>query len=327
MKSNNLNISKKVIILNKRYIIKEPIDEGASSKVYKCIDKDTGIPKAAKIFEKITLNSFEKEVNIMKKISEINSPSLMKHYESGIAFLTQNGGIVQKMYSILELGNHGSLFDAVFKTKNGFSEDVCKYMFSEILKGVEDLHKNGICHRDIKLENMILVGDNYEIKLCDFGFSTIFLDENYNKKKLDEFKGTYPYMAPELLERKKYEGDKIDIFSLGASLFVLLAKKNAFKKATIYNETAEEVNNLYALIKDKKYHSYWEILDNNFGIDSLSDNFKKLFVKMVAYDPKERPTIEQIKQDEWLKDVINATPDQMINLRNKMISEIEIQKT
>ena len=315
------------MILKNRYIIKEPIDEGASSKVYKCIDKETGLPKAAKIFEKITLNSFEKEVNIMKKISEINSPSLVKHYESGIAFLTQNGGIVQKMYSILELGNHGSLFDAVLKTKNGFNEDVCKYMFSEILKGVEDLHKNGICHGDIKLENMILVGDNYEIKLCDFGFSTIFLDENYNKKKLDEFKGTYPYMAPELLERKKYEGDKIDIFSLGASLFVLLAKKNAFKKATIYNETTEEVNNLYALIKDKKYHSYWEILDNNFGIDSLSDNFKKLFVKMVAYEPKERPTIEQIKQDEWLKDVINATPDQMINLRNKMISEIEIQKT
>ena len=81
------------------------------------------------------------------------------------------------------------------------------------------------------------------------------------------------------------------------------------------------------MIKDKKYHLYWEILDNNFGIDSLSGNFKKLFVKMVAYDPKERPTIEQIKQDEWLKDVINATPDQMINLRNKMISEIEIQKT
>ncbi len=47
---------------------------------------------------------------------------------------------------------------------------------------------------------------------------------------------------------------------------------------------------------------------------------------MVAYNQKERPTIEQIKQDEWLKDIINATPDKIMNLRNKMISEIENQK-
>ena len=230
------------------------------------------------------------------------------------------------MYSILEFGEHGSLFDAVLKTKNGFSEDVTKYIFSQILKGVEDLHKNGICHGDIKLENIILFGDNYEIKLCDFGFSKIFLDENYKKKKLDEFKGTSQYAAPELFKGKKYEGDQIDIFSLGASLFVLLTKKNAFKKATKDNNTSELVNILYSLIKHKYYQIYWTILENNYDVKSLSDNFKKLFLKMVAYNPKERPTIEQIKQDEWLKNVINATPEQIMNLKNKMISEIENQQ-
>ena len=326
MESKNQNFSNYDIIFNDKYIIKELIDSGATSKVYKCIDKETGHPRAAKILENISLNSFEHEVNIMKKISEINSPYLMKCYESGISFLTQNGESVKKMYCIFELGNHGSLFDAVLKTQNGFSEDVCKYIFSQILKGVEDLHKNGICHRDIKLENMILIGDNYEIKLCDFGFSTVFLDENYKKKKLDEYKGTPKYMAPEIFEGIKYEGDKIDIFSLGASLFVLLAKKNGFKEATTNQDPTEPINILYTLIKHKYYKIYWKILENNFEVKSLSENFKKLFVKMVAYNPKERPSIEQIKQDEWLKDVINATPEQIINLRKKMISEIEIQK-
>ena len=80
------------------------------------------------------------------------------------------------------------------------------------------------------------------------------------------------------------------------------------------------------MIKHKYYKIYWKILENNFEVKSLSENFKKLFVKMVAYNPKERPSIEQIKQDEWLKDVINATPEQIINLRKKMISDIEIQK-
>ena len=326
MKSKNPNFSKNDIIFNNKYIIKKFIDSGGTSTVYKCIDNETGLPRAAKFFENIPLNSFEREVNIMKKISEINSPSLMKCYESGIAFLTQNGESVKKMYCILEYGEHGSLFDAVLKTKNGFSEDVTKYIFSQILKGVEDLHKNGICHGDIKLENILLFGDNYEIKLCDFGFSKIFLDENNKKKKLDEFKGTSQYAAPELFKGKKYEGDQIDIFSLGASLFVLLTKKNAFKKATKDKNTSELVNILYSLIKHKYYQIYWTILENNYDVKSLSDNFKKLFLKMVAYNPKERPTIEQIKQDEWLKDVINATPEQIMNLKNKMISEIENQQ-
>ena len=141
MKSKNPNFSKDDIIFNNKYIIKKFIDSGGTSTVYKCIDNETGLPRAAKFFENIPLNSFEREVNIMKKISEINSPSLMKCYESGIDFLTQNGESVKKMYCILEYGQHGSLFDAVLKTKNGFSEDVTKYIFSQILKGVEDLHK------------------------------------------------------------------------------------------------------------------------------------------------------------------------------------------
>ena len=214
MISKNPNFSKNDIILNNKYIIKEPIDSGGTSTVYKCIDIETGLPRIAKIFKNIPLNSFEQEVNITKKISEINSSFLMKSYENGISIITQNGESVKKMYSILEFGEHGSLFDAVLKTPNGFSEDVTKYIFSQILKGVEDLHKNGICHRDIKLENIILFGDNYEIKLCDFGFSTIFLDENNKKKNLDDFKGTYLYMAPELFEHKKYKGEDIDIFVL-----------------------------------------------------------------------------------------------------------------
>ena len=45
---------------------------------------------------------------------------------------------------------------------------------------------------------------------------------------------------------------------------------------------------------------------------------------MVAYKPKERPTIGERKKDEWLKDVINATSEQLNYLNNKMINEFEI---
>ena len=87
--------------MKNKYIIKKFIDSGGTSTVYKCIDNETGLPRAAKFFENIPLNSFEREVNIMKKISEINSPSLMKCYESGFSFLTEKGESNIKMYSTL----------------------------------------------------------------------------------------------------------------------------------------------------------------------------------------------------------------------------------
>ena len=46
---------------------------------------------------------------------------------------------------------------------------------------------------------------------------------------------------------------------------------------------------------------------------------------MVAYEPEERPTIEDIKKDEWMQDIMNANPEQLTILKNKMISEMNLQ--
>ena len=316
MKSSSSNSLKEQCLLNKRYVIKGFLVKGASSKVFKCLDTKTGLIKAAKIYLDDKRLEFEKEAKIISIISQLNSPYLIKYYESGIGLLTKNGNNSErKRYAILELGEHGELYEAIEKTKNGFSEDVCKYIFLQILNCVDALHKNGICHRDIKSENMVLCGDNHEIKLCDFGSSIQFLKNN-QKKKLKKPFGTPYYKAPEILENKEYEGDKIDIFSMGALLFVLMTKNFAFVEA--------KSSGLYKFIKDKQYDDYWDTLKSLFNLNIESEKFKNLFLKMVAYNPEERPTIDEIKNDEWLKDVINATPEQLNYLRNKMISEINI---
>ena len=86
----------------------------------------------------------------------------------------------------------------------------------------------------------------------------------------------------------------------------------------------QKSSGLYKFIKDKQYDDYWDTLKSLFNLNIESEKFKNLFLKMVAYNPEERPTIDEIKNDEWLKDVINATPEQLNYLRNKMISEINI---
>ena len=53
-----------------------------------------------------------------------------------------------------------------------------------------------------------------KIKIIDFGFSSI------GKKSVQAFGGTKVYMAPEILERKSYDGSKADIFAIGVLLFI-----------------------------------------------------------------------------------------------------------
>ena len=70
-------------------------------------------------------------------------------------------------------------------------------------------------------------------------------------------------------EGKEYEGDKVDIFSLGALLFVLMTKKFGFLKATIDNISMDYKKILYKLIKTKQYQKYWKILEKKCQINSF----------------------------------------------------------
>ena len=191
------------------------------------------------------------------------------------------------------------------------------------MKTVKALHGKGICHRDIKPENFLLVGDNYEIKLCDFGFAYPFLDKNQNKKKLIKSVGTPYYCAPEILENKFYDPEKVDYFSIGALLFVLMTKKLAFEEARTFEFVQRESQNLYDLIKKKEIDDYWDIIEIIFEIKKLSPEFKELFIKMVAYNPSERPSFEEIMNSKWMKEIKEADENHLNGLREKMIKEIK----
>ena len=82
-------------------------------------------------------------------------------------------------------------------------------------------------------------------------------------------------------------------------------------------------NKIYKIIQTKQYDKYWELLEKYFNIKNLSSKFKNLFLKMVAYNPEERPTIEEIRNDKFMSDIINASEEQLSLLRKKMINEIQ----
>ena len=322
MQASKSNTSNKNI-LAKRYIIQSELGYGLTSQVFKVLDEKTGETRVAKIYKDRESKTFLKETRIFKMIDELNLSGIIKFYEADFNDLTINGHTTKKMYMILEYGSKGCLFDALLNTKCGFTEDVCKFIFLNLINAVDALHQKGICHRDLKTENIVLVGDNYDIKLIDLGFAAKFLDEENKMKKLKKPVGTSYYCAPEILEGKSYDGTKADIFSIGAILFVLMTKNFGFVEAKVNNISSNVRNSLYKLIKTKQHDKYWELLEKYFKIKDLSPSFKSLYLRMVAYNPEERPTIEQIKQDEFIAEIINDNQEKINFLREKMINEIE----
>ena len=322
MQASKENTSIKRILAN-RYTIISELGSGLSSKVFKVLDEKTGETKVAKIYEDNASSTFLKENQIFKMLEELNLSTNIKFYEAEFDDLIIDGNTSKKMYIIQEYGSKGCLFDALINTKTGFTEDVCKYILLNLLNCVDALHKNGISHRDLKTENVVMVGDNYDFKLIDFGFSAKCVDNENKPKKLRKSVGTAYYCAPEILEGKSYDGIKADIFSIGAMLFVLMTKNFGFAEAKVNNISTNIKNLLYKLIKTKRYDRYWELLERHFKIRNLSPKFKNLYLKMVAYNPEERPTIEEIRKDEFLADIVNASEECINSLREKMINEIK----
>ena len=74
----------------------------------------------------------------------------------------------------------------------------------------------------------------------------------------------------------------------------------------------------------KNYVAYWSLfLEQNLD---LSNSFKSLFLKMVAFRPEERPSIDDILNDEWMKEINNLNDEQMNFLENEIIAEFKGRK-
>lgn len=81
-----------------------------------------------------------------------------------------------------------------------------------------------MAHRDLKLDN-ILIEEGKTIKIIDFGFSVL----SNPSQKLKIFCGTPSYMAPELTQKREYDGKAVDMWALGVLLFVLLTGSFPFR--------------------------------------------------------------------------------------------------
>ena len=308
-------------ILDEKYILECEMGDGATSTVYKAKDSLSGKYYAIKLFKNPS-EIFFREVLFNQRIlkSKDNSHFFVKYISSSLnGSLDVDGFKETKCYILYELAPKGDLFKYIDCYGNGFNEKYSKIISYKILKALQALHKLKICHRDIKADN-ILLDEKYNIKIADFGLSG-FTYGNNGKILQKERVGTEQYMAPEVIEKKEYDGEKADIFSTGVLIFNILTGKIPFPIAKVYNE-GSKIKLLYRFIKEKDEKNYWETLKEE-GIDGLSPEFKDLFLKIVAFEPSERPTIKEILNHDWMKEVSNLNEEEFKQYEEDLISELK----
>ncbi|KAJ9457547.1 putative serine/threonine-protein kinase fhkC [Diplonema papillatum] len=276
------------------YFVDEVIGKGGHAEVRKGVHRRSGDPVAIKIInrKKIAMvseaaNRMEpatddpmaqyREIRILKRVSH---PCISRILD---VFLTG-----EAMQIVMELALGGDLFDLIKKRKR-LSEGDARLVLQQIAEAVAYLHKEGIAHRDIKLENILLAraDDVRSVKLADFGLAKAF-ETPAGTDLLKTTCGTPMYTAPEIIERKGAYTEAVDIWSLGVVLFAMLVARPPFPQKQQRNGASPVFDYARPL---------------NFAappLPKLSPALPDLLANMMHVDPTKRMTIQQVLDHPWL---------------------------
>lgn len=167
------------------------------------------------------------EVEKLSSLNHLNVLNVLEPCKQGKVEY-RDGRTKDVLYVVLELAQGGELFDYLMETGK-FGERMSRYYFQQMIAGIEHIHSHGLTHRDLKPENL-LFDAKFNVKIADFGFAAP-LEGNDGSGVQRTYLGTPFYMAPEIHEKRTYNGEKVDLFALGIILFILMSKNPPFKVA------------------------------------------------------------------------------------------------
>ncbi|XP_061844637.1 hormonally up-regulated neu tumor-associated kinase [Colius striatus] len=261
------------------YLIGRKLGEGSFAKVREGLHVLTGEKVAVKVIDKkrakkdtyVTKN-LRREGQIQQMIRHPNIAQLLDILE------TENS-----YYLVMELCPGGNLMHKIYEKKRLEEHEARKYI-RQLILAVEHLHRAGVVHRDLKIENLLLDEDN-NIKLIDFGLSNCAGILGYS----DPFStqcGSPAYAAPELLARKKY-GPKIDVWSIGVNMYAMLTGTLPFTVEPF------SLRALYQKMVDKEMNPF------PTQLSTAAVNFLR---SLLEPDPVKRPNIQQALANRWLNE-------------------------
>ena len=192
---------------------------------------------------------------------------------------------------IMEYAEGGELFNYILEKKY-LSEHESRKIFHQLIDAISYLHQIGICHRDLKLENILFSSKEKDyIKIIDFGLSNLYLtgvnSDNsslaFGADFLETPCGSPGYIPPEMILGCKYDGLLSDIWSAGIILYSMLCG------ALPFDDSNEE--KLYSKIIKGEFY-----FPSNIDI---SDEAKTLIKKILVVNTRLRANIKDIRKDPW----------------------------
>ena len=295
---------------------------------------------------------FINEITILREISH---PYII-HFEA-IKHTIHN------YYIITEYCNGGDLLSCLKKYKNlyyyPFSEEIVQHLMRQIVSAMKYLHQKRIIHRDLKLENILVIFENdsdkakmnmlkAKIKIIDFGFATHLGASNLRYSTLGSPINMDPLLLKKLVHKNKgnmnligYD-EKADIWSLGTVCYELLIGKEVFNAQTMIdlirnvengnyhvptNLSKEVVSFLNGMLQysAKNRLSSEELSKHPFLIKSVKD-FKKLDLRKVSHKVDMQGLNINIKRNQSIWAIFNEEDEKaLIDIPGKIYEESPVQ--
>ena len=192
---------------------------------------------------------------------------------------------------VLEYAEQGDLF-TYLKQRKRFSEKRTRWYFQQLIFAVDFCHRLGIINRDIKLENLLLKGENREIlKIADFGLS-----KDESKSSLKSSVGTVLYLAPELIadfgKKVSYDGKKAEVWACGVVLYTMSTGYYPFVR-----KGERDLGQIKLMSKILHRTLNQEYLEP----EHLSTDVLDLIKHMLHPDPAKRYSVDDVLDHPWFR--------------------------
>lgn len=275
------------VIFDDIYELCEVIGRGPYSVLRRCIHKESRKHLAVKIVELRRLIS-TKSPSIADLKREVSICHRLKHPH--IVQLLETYSCDSVLYMVFEfMEGENICIEIVKRSSAGFiySEAVASHYMRQLLEALRYCHSNGVVHRDVRPEHILLASkeNSAPVKLCGFGHA-VQLPLDIGKLSGGERIGDLHYVAPEVIGSGSY-GRPVDMWSAGVLLFLLLSGQLPFLGSE--DRLAEVVA--------KGSYGMRERLWN-----CISDDAKHLVQRMLEVDEKQRITVEEALRHPWIRE-------------------------
>lgn len=264
----------------KDYVFLKILETYRNVSIFKIKSKKEGIIYILKNIRLQLLNKNEKQkaINEIKLISSLKHPNIIEFKK---AFFDKRSN---SLNIVSGYGNNGDLRNKIlYASKNEMymEENIIWNVLTQILQGLNYMHKKGIIYTNLNTENIYLTKMRL-IKITNF-----FLNNSSNNNNYDLNQLKVPlYTAPEVLNKQPYDY-KCDIWSVGCIIYEFVSLSSPFK--------GNDAQSLYNNIMNGTYKPI---------PDFYSENLKSIINKMLSIEPSERPSIDELLNFENIKETM-----------------------